>query len=76
MSSDVHPIFVLIGELQRDFERINARFQALRAHLVNENLQPVVLPECPICGPLHLPPATSLEDHMHVSHGIEDGVAA
>lgn len=72
----VHPIFELIGELERDFHRINARFTALRAHLAAEDLQPVVLPECPKCGPLHLPPATTLEDHLRNVHDYGDDEAA
>lgn len=64
----VHPIIKLCGEIQDDLERANARFTALRAHLANEDFDPVVLPVCPECGPLHLPPATTMEDHMFNLH--------
>lgn len=68
----VHPIFVLVGEIQRDLERANARFTALRAHLAAENLQPVVLPVCEICGPVRLPPTTTLSEHLRNVHGVEE----
>lgn len=68
--SETHPIFKLCTEIQADLNRVNARITALRAHLANEGLEPVVLPVCPECGPLHLPPATSLEDHMRNLHDV------
>jgi hypothetical protein len=67
----VHPILELVGEIQADLSRANARFTALRAHLAAENLEPVILPVCDICGPLHMPPATTLEDHRFNLHGKE-----
>jgi hypothetical protein len=68
----VHPIVKLVGEIQSDLERANARFQALRAHLAAEDFAPVTLPVCVHgCGALHLPPTTSLEDHYRVMHDID-----
>lgn len=72
----VHPVIELVGEIQRDLERANARFQALRAHLAAENLTPVVLPECPVCGPLHLPPTVTVAEHLRNVHDVNPDAVA
>lgn len=63
-----HPLIELVGYIEKDLGNVRARLTELRAHLVAANLQPVELPRCEICGPLHLPPTTSLEDHMANLH--------
>lgn len=73
--SEAHPIFKLCAEIQADLTRANARMTALRAHLADAGLEPVVLPVCMVCGPLHLPPATTLADHMHTMHDDESEAA-
>lgn len=73
--SDVHPIFKLIGYIEADLRNVNARFTELRAYLAAENLQPVVLPECPLCGPLHLPPTVTLAEHLRNVHDIDEVAA-
>lgn len=67
-----HPLVELVGYIEKDLANVRARLTELRAHLVDANLQPVELPVCDLgCGPLHLPPATSLEDHYANVHDRE-----
>lgn len=66
-----HPVFELIGYIESDLRNVNSRLTELRAHLAAENLQPVVLPECPVCGPLHLPPTVTIAEHMRNVHELE-----
>ena len=68
----VHPLIELVGYIEKDLANVRARLTELRAHLVAANLQPVELPVCEVCGPLHLPPTTSLADHRRNVHYLED----
>ena len=66
-----HPVFKLIGYIEEDMRGIHAKLTELRAHLADMHLEDVELPVCPVCGPLHLPPSTTLADHMWNLHDQE-----
>ena len=74
--SDTHPVFKLIGWIQDDMRGVNAKLTELRAHLAAMDLEPASLPACPVCGPISLPPTTSLADHLRVVHDLESEAAA
>ena len=75
MSKPTHPVFELIGFVERDLRNVSARLTELRAHLASAGLEPVVLPVCEICGSIKLPPTVTLAEHRRNVHGIEEDAA-
>jgi ribosomal protein L32 len=72
VKGDTHPVFELIGFVEKDLANVRARLTELRAHLASAGLEPVVLPSCKYCGALHLPPTVTLEEHYRNIHGVDE----
>lgn len=67
-----HPLLDAIAKAQYDLTSAQAWLAEVRRQVAALNLVPVELPVCEHgCGPLHLPPTTSLEDHYANVHEIE-----
>lgn len=72
MSVTASDIYRLIGEIETDLRRANAKFTTLRAHIAATPI-PKTRPEvtCPVCG-ITLAGTSILTSHLSAVHGDEE----
>lgn len=76
MSKQPHPVLDALAKAQYDLTSAQSWLAEVRRQVAALRLEPVELPVCPECGPLHLPVTTTLAEHLENVHGIVQEVSA
>lgn len=74
MTEPVHPVLGALAKAQYDLTSAQSWLAEVRRQVAALGLEPVELPACPVCGPLHLPVTTTIAEHLENVHGIHQHV--